>query len=103
MMNNIRMEDVPTRIWDQTYEKWSETLIDGWNDKLWFGCALCEWCNGRDDGCVRCPLRRDGWCNNTADISRLHIDYYRYKEITWEDAIEDFLVYIKPYCTHETD
>ena len=107
------MEDVPVKIWNKTYDKWTQALIDGWNDhELWNGCDLCTWCNDQDDtsnndrdcpGCLRCPLRDGNWCVNTGDYSRLHEYYYRYVDKMWEDGVKEFLTYLEPYCTHETD
>jgi len=101
----LAMTDVPSHIWDKTYRKWSKALIAGWDEEvLWVGCDLCVWCNNHGDGiCRRCPLRSGIWCVNFADRSRLHIDYYKCMDTTWEEAIKEFLVYLKPYCTDETD
>ena len=95
------MEEVPVEIWDKTYGKWTQALIDGWDsDVLWNGCSLCSWCNGQGDtGCQRCPLRKGNWCVNTGDYSRLHEYYYRHVDKMWEDGVKEFLAYLEPYCT----
>jgi hypothetical protein len=102
----VWMKEVPKEILDGVYEKWAEALKDGWNEEqLWNGCDLCEWLDLIHDGCNRCPLREDDWCNNGGQWSKLHITYSdddsEDPELLWVDRVKAFLVFLKPYCSEE--
>lgn len=99
-MKPIRMKDVPTKIWNDTYEKWRDVYENGWDDNLWKGCGLCVWMNQTDYVCSLCPLSIDKWCRNRGMESRLHPDYMNYKSNEeWVSGIKDFLIFLKPYCS----
>lgn len=96
------MEDVPAKLWDGVYDKWSQALIDGWDsDELWSGCDLCSWVMSRDCGCAHCPLASGLWCTNFGAESKLSIQYCNWNEDVdaWRSRIEEFLIYLKPYCS----
>lgn len=110
-MNTIKMEDVPREVWDEVQEKWSSTLATGWSPSMWCGCSLCAWMAtelgvGRmgDVDCELCPLYKDEWCRSLPEESKIHPEYYvdcEYPNELWEDRINEFLAFIKPYCSRE--
>lgn len=103
MMNeSMTMDEVPAWVWRFIYTKWDAALETGWYPELWTKCALCNWIDFRKPGCVNCPIN-PCWCRARPELSRLHIGYTNRENETWEQGIEEFLEYIKPYCKYETN
>ncbi len=102
------MTDVPSHVWDSVYEKWRNAYLDGWNrSELWSGCSLCKFVNSRKRVCNDCPLYEDGWCRTYLNSSKISIEYHEFAgyrdENIWRSRIQDFLVFLKPYCTEDID
>lgn len=100
-VNELNMEDIPQTIYNDIYEKWRQAYLDGWSYlNLWQGCSLCRWMRDNGYNCDRCVLKKGNWCTNFGSTSKLSIYYnnkYGDKE-TWKTRLEEFLVFLKPYC-----
>jgi len=98
MMSYLEMYDLPPAVWDATYDKWKRAVLDGWSDRLWHKCAVCDLLNKLGD-VRRCPLRRDRWCNGSGWSSRLSIHYHHSDDDAWKADVEKFLESLEPYMS----
>ena len=103
MTTILFMRDVPPHVWYNVYQKWAKALRNGWNDKLWNQCALCDWLGSYHLGCNSCPIKPDEWCCGLGDISRLYYHDGIDGEGTWENNVKEFLKFIEPYCSKDVE
>lgn len=97
----VEMIDIPMKVWDAVYEKWTEALKTGWDSNLWYPCELCRYIKDiyGCGSCYLCPLNKNSWCQGASQKSRLNIRYHHHDESEWIKDVELFLEYIKPYCS----
>lgn len=108
-LRQIEIDEVPTCVWDDVYEKWRKAYLDGWDYwKLWRGCSLCQWQQDREYRCRQCPLGIDNWCKSYGRDSRISIQFWDAddhvhvdNEDKWRVEILEFLRFLVPYCSED--
>lgn len=91
----MELDEIPREIRQRMRTKWNNAYMEGWNDNLWQGCALCEIIG---QGCpTACPLVPGGWCMKWSRMSKLSIRYndgglLRHEALAaWQERVKEFV------------